>query len=235
MGFFSDIGESLFGDQGEGAQEQQSRENQQAREFIEQQVTQARGDVLPLFDASAQARQQGAQGALSVLGGAIPSQLDVFQRGNLAAQQAILGGQFTPQMLGVDLGFLQGAPAQPLPQQTNPVAQATAPAQALGGLLPAPAAPSQILQQAQEQQKAELLGGFGTDLDLFRAAAAGDIPGISGKDKKFFSNLSRDIAKTNPTATQFVGRPTDRSFIGREGGFNTQNELRVANLLDQFI
>lgn len=117
MGFFGDIGDTLFGDQGEGAAESQSAQNLADREFIAQQAALARADVAPLFQQAQGARFAGSQGALDVLGGSLPSQLDVFQGGNFAAQNALLGGNFTPQTLATNLDFI---PTQ-LPQSIQPV------------------------------------------------------------------------------------------------------------------
>lgn len=102
---------SIFGGGTSGASERSLEavmaENQRRQQFIEEQAGLARGDVLGL------------------IGGGLPSQIDVFQSGNVAAQEALLAGlpQFQaailgqptdlsalqPRRLDVDLGFL---PAQ---------------------------------------------------------------------------------------------------------------------------
>ena len=119
----------LFGDvTGEEQAAAQARENLESREFIERQAEQARGDVLKLFPAAEEARQLGTQGALDIFGQTIPQQLDVFQRGNVGAQQTLTQGlpqilaalrgtpidlsQLQPQTLAFDPSFAQ----QQLPQ-----------------------------------------------------------------------------------------------------------------------
>ena len=105
--------ETLFGDKGVGQQQAQAAENAAARQFFAKQAEQARGDIIPLFGQGQEQRALSSQQALDVFGGALPSQLDVFQRGNVAAQQALLGGQFTPQQLSVNTGFIPQTLAQP--------------------------------------------------------------------------------------------------------------------------
>ena len=71
-----------------------SQEDQKARNeaFIREQAAAAREDILPLFGAAQEARELGAQGALDIFGQTIPQQAQLFQGGNVAAQQALLGG-----------------------------------------------------------------------------------------------------------------------------------------------
>jgi hypothetical protein len=103
MGFLSKVvsvgtlglvdGDELFGDQGKGAAKSQAAQNAADREFIAKQVAQARGDIFPLFQSAQDVRGGGTQAALDVLRGSIPEQAQVFQSGNVGAQQALLGGQ----------------------------------------------------------------------------------------------------------------------------------------------
>ena len=110
---FGGISDTLFGDQGEGAQQAQLAENAANRKFIEEQVKQARSDVFPLFQGAQEARTAGSQAALDVFGGSIPSQLGAFQAGNVGAQQALTGG------LGAFQQAILGLPQQALPQPTQ--------------------------------------------------------------------------------------------------------------------
>jgi len=107
-------------------------------------VNRARGDVERLFPQAQQSAQQGFQGALDVFGQSLPAQTDVFQQGNVGAQQAILSGlpQIQNALFGnqVDLSQLQPFQVQQpdlsffnqtLPQfapteQVGPTAAATA-------------------------------------------------------------------------------------------------------------
>lgn len=128
-GKLSQLSDKLFGDvTGEGQAEVQRLENLAKQEFIKQQAEQARGDIFKLFPAAEQARQLGTQGALDIFGQTIPQQMDVFQQGNVGAQQALTQGlpqilaalrgtpidlsQLQPQTLSFDPSFAQ----QQLPQ-----------------------------------------------------------------------------------------------------------------------
>jgi len=117
--------------EGIDAQEDQNAANQQ---FIREQAEIARTDAIPLFDAAAQNRILGSQGALDIFGQTIPQQLQTFQQGNVGAQQALLAGQpqFSNALLGLPIDFnavqaqqLQFDPSfaqQTLPEfQTSPV------------------------------------------------------------------------------------------------------------------
>jgi hypothetical protein len=107
----SGLSETLFGDQGKGAAESQERQNEENRRFIAQQAEQARGDIFNLIPAAETNRQLGTQAALDIFGQTIPQQLDVFQRGNVGAQQALTQGlpQIQAALLGqpVDFGQIQ--------------------------------------------------------------------------------------------------------------------------------
>lgn len=134
----SKIKDVFFG----GAEKKAAKKNVQALEKGQQQVregvAQARGDALKLFPAAQQNIQQGFQGALDVFGQSLPAQTDVFQQGNVAAQQQILAGlpQFQNAILGNQVDFSQLQPTQiqapdlsffqqQLPQFNNPFAQQT--------------------------------------------------------------------------------------------------------------
>jgi len=59
------------------------------QDFIRQGTAQARGDIQNIFPAAQQALQGGFTGAANIFGQAIPQQANVFQQGNVAAQQQI--------------------------------------------------------------------------------------------------------------------------------------------------
>lgn len=146
MGIFS----AIFGGGTTGASEQSAEatraDNAARLAFIEKQSGQAREDVLGLFPSALDVQAQGTQGALDVISGGIPAQLDARNQGNFLAQQqvanipqqfqnAILGDpiqQFQPQQApSVDLSFLQGLQApqvqQPSVQQFQQQPQAQPP------------------------------------------------------------------------------------------------------------
>lgn len=108
------------------------REDRAAKRSIEATQAasrQARSDVLGFGKRGAKTANRGFQGALDVFGQAIPAQLDVFQQGNLGAQQALLAGlpQMRNAILGgnVDFGALQPFQVQNVPtglfQQQTPL------------------------------------------------------------------------------------------------------------------
>lgn len=140
---------TIFGGTDDSAQKAQTRANKRTEERILELQEQSRQDALPLFDASRQNINQGAQGALDLIGQGIPQETGVFQQGNVAAQQALLAGlpQVQNAIMGqpVDLGGLQAQqlnfnpgfgsnvqlPQQPVPN--NPAAPIDPIAQILGG------------------------------------------------------------------------------------------------------
>ena len=81
MGFFSDIGDTLFGDQGAGQAQAQAQQNIGDRRFSSQIFSGARADVNPLFDIGQRQQALSSQQSLDVLGGSIPAQLQAFQQG----------------------------------------------------------------------------------------------------------------------------------------------------------
>ena len=84
------------------------------QDFIRQGTAQARGDIQNIFPMAQQALQGGFQGAANIFGQAIPQQADVFQQGNVAAQQQIAQGlpQFQNAILGRPVDFGQFQPVQ---------------------------------------------------------------------------------------------------------------------------
>lgn len=122
------------------ASKAQSKSTDKAIASTKEASVQGRQDVI---DNMALARQQanlGFQGGLDVFGQSAPAQMDVFQQGNLGAQQALLAG--LPQMQNAilggnvdlsglqpfqvqqpDLSFLQQTLPQPVPEQASVFAQ----------------------------------------------------------------------------------------------------------------
>lgn len=116
MGFLSDITDSLFGDSGKGASKSQGKENERNREFIRAATQTARADIDRIFPQVQSQRLGGFQGAQNVLAQGIPQQFDIFQQGNIQAQQTagLAPQQIQNALLGIqpDFGFLQPGPAQ---------------------------------------------------------------------------------------------------------------------------
>ena len=145
------IEKTFFGGAERDAAKVSQRGIERGQDFIRQGTQEARTDIKNIFPLAQQALQGGFQGAANIFGQAIPQQADVFQQGNVAAQQqiaqglpqfqnAILGrpvdfGQFKPVTLQQpDFSFLQNQqfqtqnPFAPQPQAIGPQPQ-----NALGG------------------------------------------------------------------------------------------------------
>ncbi len=92
------------------------------QDLAAQQVTsgtqRAEDTINRLFPQAQQSAQQGFQGAIDVFGQTLPQQANLFQGGNVAAQQALLAGQpqFQNAILGrqVDLSGIQPFQAPPI-------------------------------------------------------------------------------------------------------------------------
>jgi hypothetical protein len=84
-----------------------SRETRRASE-------EARADIFKLFPASQDALSTGYQGAANIFGQTAPQQADIFQQGNVAAQQQIAAGmpQFQNAILGGQVDYNQFQPTQ---------------------------------------------------------------------------------------------------------------------------
>ena len=112
-------------------------------------AAQGREDVTSNMANAQQTANLGFQGALDVFGQSLPAQTDVFQQGNVGAQQAILAGlpQQQNALLGNQIDYSQMQPFeiqqpdtsffnQTLPQIQNQQAQAEQDATLNGGLGP---------------------------------------------------------------------------------------------------
>jgi len=107
-----------------------------AAEETRRSTEQAREDLFKLFPAAQENAAAGFQGALDIFGQSLPAQSQVFQQGNVAAQQQLLAGlpQFQNAILGGNVDFNQLQPTQlqqpdlsffqrQLPQFNDPFAQ----------------------------------------------------------------------------------------------------------------
>jgi hypothetical protein len=195
--------------------------------FIKQQAEKSREDVLPLFDASQASREAGFQGAMDVMGQAVPQQFSTFQQGNVGAQQALLSG--LPQMQNAILGLpvdMSGFQPQALSYDTSYMNQQ----------LPTMMSGTEALQAGEEARNVETLGGITTNEELVRAAAEGRIPNISAQDQDFWSRHLANIEGVNPGQANWIRRPEQAlsNIVGVPGGFNEKNERRFSNLISQY-
>ena len=105
------IEDTFFGGAQKKAAKAQQRGTEKGIAATRAATRKAEEQALPLFGAAGQDIEQGFQGALNLFGRSIPEQGRAFQRGNLAAQQALLAGlpQQQAAILGapVDLSGLQ--------------------------------------------------------------------------------------------------------------------------------
>ena len=108
------IKDTFFGGAEKKAAKAQTKALEQGQTFTREGVEQARGDLFKLFPAAQQNLQQGFQGALDVFGQSLPAQTDVFQQGNVGAQQQLLAGlpQFQNAIFGNQVDFSQLQPTQ---------------------------------------------------------------------------------------------------------------------------
>lgn len=77
---------------GEASAKAQEEANKRSQAFIEQQARRARSDVTNLYPIILSALLGGNTGAWDVMQTAYPQQIDVMRKGNLKAQEALLGG-----------------------------------------------------------------------------------------------------------------------------------------------
>jgi len=99
------------------ARKAQEKGGERAQESVERAAAQARADALRLFGGAEAQRLGGFQGAQNIFAGTVPQQFDIFQQGNIQAQQTagLAPQQIQNALLGlpVDFGFLQpSAPVQ---------------------------------------------------------------------------------------------------------------------------
>jgi hypothetical protein len=219
------IGGKLASDSADKTLESQEDQLASNQAFIKEQAAKSRADVLPRFDAAQQNRDQGFQGALDVFGQTLPQQADVFQQGNMGAQQALMSGQqqFQNAIMGlpVDYGFMQPQALDynmDWAQQQLPQAQGTSTA-------------------IEDERMGNVLGGITSNADLFRAASEGGINNISEQDQNFWRKHLANVEGTaGGSGARFVNNPQQAlpGVMGVKGGFNTKNENRLAHLLTQF-
>lgn len=124
MGFLSDLVGTFTGSTARDAAREQVKSAEQSQELIKEGVGQARDDVNRIFPEARQAQGQGFQNALDIFSQTLPQQADLYQQGNVGAQQALLSGlpqmnnailgnaidysAMQPQQLGYNMDFSQG-------------------------------------------------------------------------------------------------------------------------------
>ena len=247
----SDIIKTLFGGSDSSSQKAQVRANTETQQFIEQQALIARGDALALFPQAQASRAAGFESALDIFRQTIPSQIDVFQQGNVGAQQALIAGMpqfqnailglptdmsaFQPQRLNVDTSFTQ-QPVAP-PQQQQPVAPATAPPATAP---PATAPPGgHIPGQGRISDGGQLPGGgipAGPRTGGYVNSSGSSITGPGGGGGRggrdyggstFGSGYGSGYGASG-SGNSYTYRPTDLQRLGGEQSIGSLNQLRLA-------
>ena len=103
MGFLSGITEKVFGGTDNSQQKMQQQANQKSQEYIERMTNLGRGDANYLYPQGDYARNQGINAAMGLMGNAMPTQMGLFQDGNVSAQMQLLAG--LPQYQNAILGM----------------------------------------------------------------------------------------------------------------------------------
>lgn len=85
--------DTLFGDKGKGAAKQQTKQNEQERQFIMQQTQQAQNLLQQMYPTMQQNSMLGGQAALTTMRNSLPQAAQARQQGTQNSIAAILGGQ----------------------------------------------------------------------------------------------------------------------------------------------
>ncbi len=104
MGFsLKGLGEKVFGGTDNSAQKAQVQANAKSQKWIEDMQRLSRGDANYLYPQGDYARNTSINAAMALLGQGMPTQMGMFQEGNVAAQQQLLAG--LPQYQNAVLGM----------------------------------------------------------------------------------------------------------------------------------
>lgn len=211
------------------ATQSQEDQNRASQQYIEEQIGQAREDAGALFPAAERNLLAGQQAALDVFSQSLPQQMGAVRAGSDAARQAILGtgtGQvnFTPNM-----SFSQ----QVLPSLRDP-------SQRFGSAADIAGSPVNSIGPPSSSENPSYMEGIETNADLLRAAATGQIPGVSAADQDFFGRWMREAATAHPgllTGSGLVDDPQGSidQTVGVPGGMAPGGEIIVANLLKKVM
>ena len=112
MGILSDIVGAFTGSSQRDAAKQQAQSIEQGQDITRAAAEKARADVMSLFPQARQDTLGGFQGALDIFSQTIPQQAQVFQGGNVAAQNTLLAGlpQFQNAIFGNQVDMSGFAP-----------------------------------------------------------------------------------------------------------------------------
>lgn len=205
---------TIFGGKDSSAQKGQAAQNAAAIDFIKQQADQGRGDTLKLAPSADTNRNLGYQAAIDVFKQSIPAQIDAFTTGNQNAQNAILGlsgniQEITPRLSGL----AEGLAGLKLPDYVT--------------IQDALAAPN--LEQLNK------VSNIKTNADLLRAAANGEISGLSPADRAWFSKLLSQTPSMSGSSNYVIDPTAALSTVtGATSGLTGDNQVKMQNLLTAF-
>jgi hypothetical protein len=94
---------NFLGGTDNSAQKEQQKANARTQQFIQEQAALARGDAGNLYAGGDYARNQGINAAMGLMGQSMPTQMGMFQDGNVSAQMQLLAG--LPQYQNAILGM----------------------------------------------------------------------------------------------------------------------------------
>ena len=173
------VKDTFFG----GAEKKAAKASQKGIEAgqrrIEEGTKQARSDIMNLFPSAEANAQKGYQSALDVFGQFMPQQADVFQQGNVAAQNQILAGMPQAQnaLMGGAVDYSQFQPTQlnydpSMFQQQLPEYQTSQQALDPTSGMTAQQIQNRTSMQPQQQNPFDALSGFGGRFGRLGAAGA---------------------------------------------------------------
>lgn len=99
----SSVVDSVFFGRDKTAIDRQRGQNEKTREYAENMRQQSRDDMMRLFGPAQDNLNMGFQGAFDVFGQSMPQGMNLYQQGNVAAQNHLLAG--LPQMNNAILGL----------------------------------------------------------------------------------------------------------------------------------
>jgi len=108
------VGGALGSKASSDASKASSKASASASAITKEAADRAKKDSTKLFSQAREDSQRGFQGALDVFSQSLPAQTQVFQQGNIAAQEQLLAGlpQFQNAILGGNIDFSQLQPTQ---------------------------------------------------------------------------------------------------------------------------
>jgi len=103
MGFLSGLTEKVFGGTDNSAQKEQIKANAASKAYTEAMAKQSAAQANYLYSQGDYARNTGINAAMGLMGNNMPTQMGMYQNGNVAAQQQLLAG--LPQYQNAILGM----------------------------------------------------------------------------------------------------------------------------------